>query len=198
MTGVGPLSGLVLAGGQSGRMGTDKALLTIEDETLLDRAVSTLAEICAEVLVAAGPQRGLVVPNTRMVDDAAAGLGPLGGIVGGLEMAEHHLTAVLAVDHPYPNSAVFEALLHLWGGEDVVAPEVDGRAQPLHAIWARSAAPTLRAQLAGTHRSLRHAFAALDVRTADYSVWGSRDPAGDFALNVNRPEDFPRRSRRPR
>lgn len=189
MTHAPVLSGLVLAGGRSRRMGTDKAVLTYRGERLADRAVRVLDEVCAEVLLAPG-DRALGMPGRREVADALPGAGPVGGLLAGLEAATHPLVAVLAVDHLHARAAVFRELARAWAGEDAVVPEVDGRVQPLHGVWARTSATTLRAQLAGADRSLRHVFGHLDVRVVGAEIWGRGDPTGRFATNANRPEDL--------
>lgn len=186
------LSGLVLAGGRSRRMGADKALLVVDGERLVDRAARVLAGVCDEVMVAAGPLRPLDVPETRPVADAQEGGGPLSGLVGGLRAARNDLVAVLAVDHLDADPAVLRALAAVWQGEAAVVPEVDGRLQPLHAVWARHAAGPLQERLAGGDRSLLGAVAALDVRVAGRDVWAALDPSGRFAGNANAPADLPR------
>lgn len=184
------LSGLVLAGGRSRRLGIDKALLVADGLRLVDRAVAVLTEICDDVMVAPGPRRPLPILGTRQVADAVADTGPLGGLVGGLEAAAHELVAVLAVDHPNADPAVLSALAAAWDGEDVVVPEVDGRLQPLHAVWARASAPRLRARLEGSDLSLHGALALLDVRVAGRHVWGRADADGSFSRNLNDPGDL--------
>lgn len=184
------LSGLVLAGGQSRRMGTDKAVMVRDGERLVDRAVRELTTVCDEVLLAPGQHRALHVLGTRPVADAEAGVGPLGGLIGGLEAAGNPLVAVLAVDHPDASAEVLVALAAVWDGEAAVVPEVDGQVQPLHAVWSREAAADLRRLLAAGDRSLRQVFGALDTRIAGPEVWGGIDPDGSFARNVNWPEDL--------
>src|SRR5688572_10450866 len=142
------MSGVVLAGGSSTRMGTDKALLTVEGQRLVDRAVATLAVCCESVMVASGARtiRGLEVPQLA---DALADGGPLAGILAAMAGAETSLLAVLAVDMPRASAGVFELLAEQWRDEAVIIPVADGRAQPLHAVWAVAARTRLQAMLDG-------------------------------------------------
>lgn len=171
-------------------MGTDKALIVVDGARLVDRAVERLSAICDDVMLAAGAHRPLRVLGTTPIDDAEAGVGPLGGLIAGLEAARNQLVAVLAVDHPDASAEVLEALAAVWDGEAAVIPEVSGRVQPLHAVWSRDAAGDLRRLLATGDRSLRQVFGALETRVAGPEVWGRIDPDGAFARNVNRPEDL--------
>lgn len=184
------LTGLVLAGGASRRMGTDKALLHVAGETLAARAVRILRAVCAEVIVASGDGIRLAGFGDRQVADAIPDAGPLAGLVAGLDAAAHDLVAVTAVDLPFVSSALLRLLAGLHRGEPAVVPQVDGRLQPLHAVYARATAGRLHALLAGGERSVTAAVRALDPRVVERDEWAPADPTGRFAWNVNRPEDL--------
>lgn len=185
------LSGVVLAGGQSRRMGRDKALIAFAGEPLIRRAVRILGEACDDVLIASGDGRRLPVAGCRQVADALPGAGPLAGLVAGLEAARHPLVAVVAVDMPHLSPPVFRLLEALWGGEPAVVPEVRGESQPLHALYASAAAPALRRRLEAGELTLRAAVAALGPRVVGEAAWGPLDPGGRFAQNLNVPGDLP-------
>jgi molybdenum cofactor guanylyltransferase len=185
-----PMTGLLLAGGRSTRMGTDKATLTIAGVSLAERVAAVLTSCCESVLVASGDGRRLAWLGLPQVADVTPDAGPLAGIVAGLEAAETALVAVCAVDLPEASAAVLRALEAVWSGEPCVVPEVDGRLQPLHAVWSRAAAPALRAELDDGHRSVLRAVAHLGGRVAGPPVWAPADATGRFARNVNRPEDL--------
>jgi molybdenum cofactor guanylyltransferase len=183
------MTGLVLAGGASTRMGADKALLTVAGETLVARVVRRLRPVCGEVLVASGgrPLPGL---GDAEVADAVTDAGPMAGIVAGLEAAGTDLVAVVAVDLPLASADVLDALASSWDGEPAVVPLVDGRLQPLHAVYSRDAAPALRQRLEAGLRSPTDAVAALGARVVGTDGWSHLDPGGSFARNINRPEDL--------
>lgn len=180
------MTGLVLAGGTSTRMGRDKALLEVDGERLVDRAVRCLGQCCAEVLVAPGPARPLTVARTRTIADAP-GQGPLAGIVAGLEVATTPLLAVVAADMPAVSAAVLRALAAAWQGEAGVAARVDGVVQPLHALYATAWAPQYAQLLAAGEHSPRRALLALHGRIVSDPVWRVIDPQGSFVANLNSP-----------
>lgn len=189
---VPPLSGVVLAGGASTRMGRDKATVRIDGMRLVDRAVSALQECCAEVLVASGGRRRLAHLSVPQIADAQPGAGPLAGLVAGLETARHPLVAVVAVDHPWPSATLLQHLAAQWEGEAAVVPSVGGRLQPLHAVWARRSAVALRLLLAGGVLGVTGAAVRLGARIVEEDDWTAAT-GGDaaWALNVNRPGDLP-------
>lgn len=183
-----PLTGLLLAGGAARRMGRDKAQAVVGGVALVDRALTVLWSVCEDVLVAPGGRplgRGV-----EEVADARPGAGPLGGLVAGLERARTPLVAVLAVDLPLASGPVLRALAAAWDGEDAVMPVVDGRREPLHAVWAAAAAPALRAALERGDLALHHAAAGLQVREAGRDLWGAAAGPFPFWHNVNTPADL--------
>lgn len=164
--------GAVLAGGQSSRFGGDKALAVLDGRTLLDRAVTSLADLCDAVVVVGRETASVpVVP-----DRPRAGMGPLGGLAAALHHAsEHGYEAVLscAVDSLGVDAALRDAL--------EPAPAYIA-SQPVIGLWPTSAAPALDALLASDKRHSMRAFAeAVGARPVQLA----RNPA-----NINTPADL--------
>ena len=176
------MTGLVLAGGRSTRMGTDKALLEIDGVRLVDRAVAILAEVCISVVVATGQRRIAALQVEQIAD---GGVGPLGGIVAGLRCTGTPLLAVVAVDMPWASAGVLRDLAARWDGHPAVAPRVAGVIQPLHAVYATAWTATFADLLEDGQRSPSRALEDIgallvDDITAEAQVWRS----------VNAPEDL--------
>jgi molybdopterin-guanine dinucleotide biosynthesis protein A len=196
------MSGLVLAGGASRRMGRDKAQILFDSEPLVIRAVRRLARVCTDVVVASGDGHRLDHLGVTQVADALPGAGPLAGIAAGLESARHDLVAVIAVDMPAASPAVLALLAGLWRGEAAVVPVVAGRSEPLHAVWARSAAPGVVTCLEAGERRVMGALSTLGARLVGEAEWepaeageaaepkGPGRRPGRFAANLNAPMDL--------
>lgn len=182
------LTGLVLAGGGSTRMGRDKALIDIDGQPLVLRACATLSVICDRVLVAPGRRPFAGLPYDQ-VADAEPGAGPLAGIVGGLAAAGTPLLAVAAVDMPDLAAPLYLHLARRWRGEAAVVPTVAGRLQPLHAVWAVGAARAVHERLASGVRSPTAVAAALGARRIAVQP-------GAWSVDVDTPADLRRRVRR--
>ena len=183
-------TGLVLAGGGSTRMGTDKLLLTVGGQRLIDRAYAALEPICERVLVAAS---GRIIPGLELeVVDDAEGAGPLAGILGGLRVASTPLLAVVAGDMPVAKAAVFRRLAAHWHGEAAVVPRADGMLQPLHAVYATAEHDRFQRLLKAGERSPRRAAQALDAAVVDADVYDPAGDAGAFWTNINAPADLAR------
>ena len=191
----GALAGVVLCGGQSSRMGTDKALLEMEDGgPLLLLVALRLAEVADPVMLASGSAGRLEAFGYPEVGDEVPGAGPLAGIAAGLAASPHELTAVVAVDMPLASPSVLRLLASLARGEDAVVPVSSSGLEPLHAVYARTALPRLETALRGGHLSVREALRGLRVREVRRDEWPPADPSGRFAMNVNRPDDLPARN----
>lgn len=184
------LTGVVLAGGRSRRMGRDKALLAYAGEPLIHRVACRLEPLCGRVLIAAGRRGRLGDLPWEQVDDAVPDSGPIGGVVAGLQAATTPLVALVGVDMPDVDVRVLGRLAVTWAGQDAVVPVVAGRIQPLHAIYHVGAAPRLGAALAAGRRALTEVVTDLDVELVEEAGWSDLDPVGRFARNLNAPHDL--------
>ncbi len=191
------VSGLVLAGGRSTRFGRDKLREPIDGRPLLHLAVSALAAVCDEVIVA-GPRDLGALPRLpevrvplRVVSDAEAYGGPLVGLRAGLEAARFPVVLVVGGDMPHLVQPLLRALVGALGrGADAAALREHGELRPLPCAIRVSVLPALVRQLATGRRSLREFLAALPARTIDEGEWRALDPAGASLWDVDRPEDL--------
>lgn len=180
------LTGLVLAGGASRRMGADKAVLDVGGRPLVHHVARRLAAVCVDVLVAPGARRLDDLP-WRQVADHDAGQGPLAGIIGGLAVTPTPLLAVVAVDMPDVDATLLASLADVWDGvAAAVVPVVAGRPQPLHAVYAVRAAVALTAAFSSGQRSV---LGALE-RAGAISV--EVDDGADWARDLDTPDDLAR------
>jgi molybdopterin-guanine dinucleotide biosynthesis protein A len=187
---LGPLAGLVLCGGTSARMGRDKSFIQVAGEPLVVRVASRISAVADPVMLAPGRAGRLSDLGYPEVADEPPGVGPLGGLIGGLAASPHPLLAAAAVDMPLVSPEVLRLLAGLHQDQDAVVPVTDSGVQPLHAVYAKTALPLLREACSEGRFVLRAVLEGLRVRLVDESEWRRVDPGGRFALNVNRPEDL--------
>jgi molybdopterin-guanine dinucleotide biosynthesis protein A len=192
MTKAAPLAGLVLCGGRGSRMGADKATIPFGGEPMFLRVARRVDAVARPVILAPGTPGRLGDLGYLEVGDAVPSAGPMAGLVAGLSVSPHQLTAVVAADMPYASGGVLRLLADLHVDEDVVLPVTSTGVQPLHAVYSSSALPALRSALSEGRLGLRRALSHLRVREVLEPDWGQSDPAGRFASNVNLPEDVER------
>jgi len=182
-------TGLILAGGDSRRMGCDKTRLEIDGETLLQRAIAVLQGVFPQVLVSVRQRRSdVAVPQ---VLDEIPDAGPLAGLCAGLAQAETPWVFAVAADMPFLNPVLIRYLAERRDGAEAVVPVVQGHPQPLAAYYAVRALPTLRAVLSGPgRRGLRAALERLDVCLVHEDDIRAADPGLRGFIDLDTPEDL--------
>lgn len=183
-------TGAVMAGGKSRRFGRDKALLVIQGETLLARALRMLRQATAEQFILGPPERSAQAPGTLVLPDEVANSGPLGGIYTALRAAAHDRLLVVACDMPFLNVALLQFLLSLAEDADVVLPRIGGRSEQLHAVYRRTCIAPIAEQLESGDFKIDRFFDRVRVRTVDEDELRSYDPDLRSFRNVNTPEDW--------
>jgi molybdopterin-guanine dinucleotide biosynthesis protein A len=138
---------IVLAGGRSSRMGQPKALLPFDQEPLIAHIVSSLKELFADVVVIIAPGEQLPALPATLVRDEVAYQGPVSGIYHGLNAAQSELGFVASCDVPFLNQSLISYVCSQSRDHDVVVPYWADRFQPLFAVYRKSVAPYLQAQL---------------------------------------------------
>jgi molybdopterin-guanine dinucleotide biosynthesis protein A len=121
-------AGAVMAGGQSRRMGSDKAMLRLREDgpTLLERSLDVLRPVCAELLVVASDRPAYAGLGARQVPDHYPGAGPLGGIASALEASAEDHVIVVSCDMPFLAPGLIERLANTTTDADVVVPVLPG------------------------------------------------------------------------
>lgn len=176
----------MVAGGESRRMGRDKAFLAGADgRPLVEVALDALrAAGAAHLLIAANDPARFESLGVRVVPDAVPGEGPLRGIQAALEAAATDWCLVVACDMPHLDAELLrQVAARMVAPFQVVVPEAGGRLQPLHAGWHRSALLEIQSALAEGERSLMGMLERLDADRVEL-------PEGPGFKNVNRPEDL--------
>jgi len=188
---------VILAGGKSNRLGTDKAFLRWQGKPLLLQIVERFRNFGFSVIVAGGPQdwaqrlKGIDAP---IVADLPAheGFGPLAGIEAGFLQTDAKLLGVVACDLPFADPKLLSWLSEQIGDADAVVPLVGDEPQPLHAIYSRSSLPHLVAQLESQDRSVKGFLKRLKVVWVDEAKWKEVADPSCLRAHLNEPEDLER------
>lgn len=181
-----PLNGLVLAGGKSRRMGTDKSVLQYHDKPQRDVMIDLLEKICRHTKLSCRPeQAGELVYTHDVLPDTFLGLGPMGAILSAFRQAPDSAWLVVACDLPLLDEA---ALRYLVENRDPSAiatayrsPE-SGFPEPLVAIWEPKSYPVLLQFLAQGYSCPRKVLINSPVQVLDA-------PNPDVLMNVNTPDE---------
>ncbi|MGQ9478072.1 MAG: molybdenum cofactor guanylyltransferase, partial [Candidatus Bipolaricaulia bacterium] len=191
---MGGVTGIVLAGGKSSRLGRDKALLCFDGEPLILKVVRLLKGLCPEVLVITGEERRYAdLLDVPVVEDLVEGAGPLGGIYTGLTVSSHDYNLVVACDMPLLEPSLLSLLLERIGAVpkvEAIVSQVRGRLEPFPGVYCRSCAGKIAELLARGSRRV-HEFLELVQKAviAEEEVL-ALDPNLQSFINLNGPEEL--------
>jgi molybdopterin-guanine dinucleotide biosynthesis protein A len=132
------VTGFVLAGGKSTRMGRDKAALLLEGRTLLEHALRTVRQACGSALVL-GSRELYGHYGAEVVEDIFPGCGPLSGIHAALTHTRTEFNLIIAVDTPFLSAFFLRFMVEraVVSGATVTTPEIAGYRQPLCSVYKR-------------------------------------------------------------
>ena len=191
-------TGIVLAGGSSRRMGTDKAAIELGGRTLLQHAVDVLerADVRSIVVVGAADRSAPTVYSTvyagepvRFEVDAVSGEGPLRGLAAGLAVADAPVVLVVGVDMPFIEPDLLRLLAaRAAGGVSPVLPMHEGVPQPLCSAWPSETLPRIEALLSAGERSILTVARSLDAAFVPPADYAQIDPEGRSFLSIDTPE----------
>ena len=179
---------LILAGGDSRRMGQDKANMLLDGRSLLEHVTATMRESFPKVMVSVRQLRAGVA--MRQVCDEQADAGPLAGLIAGLARAEMPWVFAVACDMPFISVPVVERLANYRGKHQAVVPMVGGHPQPLAAFYATNSLDVMRASLATGDKSLRGMLKKLDVRYVSEAELRECDPQLRSFFDLDTPQDY--------
>lgn len=184
------VTAVILAGGQSSRMGSNKALLPIRGGRIIEVIYRQLSALFSEVLlVTNNPEQYAFLP-CRKVPDCFPGMGALAGLHAGLHhAATPHIFAV-ACDMPYLDSALIRRLVALRNQADVVIPEGENGLEPLHALYATSCLPFMEQSLLADRRRIISFFPQVQVKQVSPEWVAAGDSCPDSFRNINTPADY--------
>ena len=185
-----PISCIVLAGGESKRLGTDKGFLKIGDRFLIEDIVEKMARIGDEVIIVTNFTQRYSYLNTRLVGDIYPGKGALGGIYSGLRAARHDYGLVVACDMPFLDLRLLRYMILLSPGQDVVIPRVGGLTEPLHAIYSKECLQPIERLLSAGGFKIIDFFPEVRVRYVEEQEIRLFDPQCLSFFNINSPCDL--------
>src|SRR3990170_8856886 len=149
------VSGVILAGGLSTRIGKDKGSLTLGRMPLAQKALETLGAMFEELIyVTNDPLTAPAWPRIKLAKDEIPHLGPLGGILAGLKVSKAPRAFVVGYDMPLILPSLVKLLVGREPGADIVVPRSAGRFEPLHAVYSRNCVPVIADQLAAGDRRI--------------------------------------------
>jgi len=187
------ISGIVLGGGESRRMGRDKRRLQWEGEPFLDRVSRVMDTLFEEVLVVTAQEDyDCSHLPVRLVTDKIPQKGSLGGLYTGLLEAKNSLVFVVACDMPFLQRECISRFCVFSGIADVLVVKLSSGIQPLHARYSKRCAPIIEQMIQKEDLKIQNLVTHSDlaVEIMGESLFDDIDPYRRSFMNINTPADL--------
>lgn len=187
------LSGAILAGGQSTRMGENKAFVSVGGMPIIERVIAQVHPLVSELKVITNTPEAYEHLGLPLHRDILPGKASLGGLYTAIETAAADYTLVVSCDQPFLNPDLLRYLIDLRQGYDVVVPLNDeDYPQSMHAIYGKACAVPIRQRLEADRLKVIGFFPDVKVREVRPEEIDHYDPQRWSFINVNTPEDLAR------
>lgn len=185
-------SAVILAGGKSSRMGSDKLLLPLGRRPVIAHVIEIVRPLFAECVVVTDHTEKYSSFGVRVVSDILTDLekNSLAGIHAGLCAAKSRYALVLAGDMPFVRPEVLTALCRLCDGYDAAVPREGPHLQPLCAVYHRGCLGVMEEMISLRKYKISEALARLRVNYVDGGSLLRLDPDGMSFFNINTPKDY--------
>ena len=178
------ITAIILAGGQSRRMGRDKASLPLGEQTLLEQLIEQLAGRFQEIIISVSKGQPYPLNNVRQVEDRYENAGPLAGLLAGLQASSSDISLVVPCDQPEIDLGIVRDMLQVLDQHDLVYPRLDGQIpHPLFALYRRSLWPVIEKLIIEGKLSVLHLLTEVKAVALDI-------PASRFPWHLNSLEDY--------
>ena len=180
------------AGGQSTRMGTDKATVPFLNTTLLGYILAQVEELSDDILLVSNDHAAHSRFNLPMVADVIPNWGALGGVYTAVHSAARPWCLLLACDMPFVSLGLIDMMAGLRPGVDAVIPRIseDGFAEPFRAFYNKRCLAPIEAAVEAGRRRVDSFFDQVNIRFVEREEVQGVDPALRSFFNVNTPEDL--------
>lgn len=186
------ISVAILAGGQSRRMGRDKALLPVGGRPVVERVIQRVVPLSEDVTLITNTPDTFRYLGYRIVGDLYPGKGSLGGIYTAIHSARYQYCLVVACDMPFLNSDLLSYLTDLTSGFDVVIPRIEEFPETMHAIYSQGCLEPIERRLLADQLKIIGFFEDVRVRYVERDDVARFDPHFRSFLNMNTPADWQR------
>ncbi|MBU9721036.1 MULTISPECIES: molybdenum cofactor guanylyltransferase [Bacillaceae] len=193
------VTGIILAGGKSSRMGENKALLQIKGTSVIENIAQEIDKVVDEVIIVANHPKEYDFLNLKIVEDIYKGKGPLGGLQSGLWTSNTEWNLILACDLPFVSTKtamyLIRRLYNFYQKPNLaVIPKINGRIHPLFGLYHKDVLQKVKLNIKeGNLRmlDLLEQIKADYVTEQDFKNGGFSDLEIERSFyNMNYPEDY--------
>ncbi len=184
------MTGAILSGGKSRRMGFNKAFIRINDETIIERSLTLFKSIFDHVFIVANDIALYENLDARVYSDIYKDAGSLGGVYTALFHADGGWAFVTACDMPYLNDRVIRKILNVpLKGYEAVVPFINGRYHPMHALYSKKCLKPIESMIKEGNLRINDLLDIIKVKKLSETDFGDL-PITASVENINTREDL--------
>jgi len=179
------VTGIVLCGGRSMRMGRDKGAMPFGNETMRERVARIVGQVTSDVIIV-----GRRDQQGTTIHDPVEHQGPLAGIAAGLAASTTDLNVIVACDMPLVRAAVLQRLIDAIGDADIAVVVVDGHASALCGVYRSRIAPAAQALLDSGERRVMALLERVTTKRLDAATFADIDPNLESFVSVDTADKY--------
>lgn len=188
MEGVGIV---IQAGGESTRMGKDKALIPIQGMPMIEYIIRQIEDLGDELIIITNEPENYQQFGLPTYSDVIPNWGALGGLYSAIFHSSKEVCLILACDMPFVNRSLMEYIISLSPGYDAVIPRLDKQfSEPFRAVYRKSCLEPIKSSIEAGKRRVNSFFDQVDIRFVDGEEIAKFDPDAITFFNVNTPEEL--------
>ena len=166
------LTGIILCGGKSSRMGSNKALLNLNGKYIISHVIDVLSPFCDEIIISTNNSHLYSKFNFKCIADEKKNIGPIGGIYTLLNNSVYQDNIILSCDIPFVEKEFIKYLLDNYNGETALIPQHDnGKAEPLCAVYNKSILKYVNQQIANSDFKLMNLLSKSNANFLSVDEW---------------------------
>ena len=184
------VTGIILSGGKSTRMGEDKAFIELEGVPIVRRIYTLFKELFQEVIIVTNQQELFKNFDSKIYSDLIPNQGALGGLYTGLFFSTFQYSFCVACDMPFIKKALVQYIINHIEGEDVIVPRTEDGLQPLHAIYSKNCLDPIKIIMEQGRYKIIDFYNQVNVKIVEEKDFTVLDPLRESFINVNTPDEL--------
>ncbi len=184
------ITGIILSGGKSLRMGQNKAFIKIEGVPIIHRISGLFKELFQEVIIVTNEKELFENLDLKIYTDILPNKGALGGLYTGIYFSKFNYSFCVACDMPFINKSLVQYLAKNIDGEEVIVPRTKDGLQPLHALYSKSCLHPIKRVIDQGKYKIIDFYRLVKVRIVEEDEFISLDPSKGSFINVNTPDEL--------
>jgi molybdopterin-guanine dinucleotide biosynthesis protein A len=185
------LHGIILAGGKSSRMNSNKPFAKIKGQSMIEIIIDTIKPVFEDRIIIIANEKELFRHlNLRLESDLFRGKGPLAGIYTGLMVSPSFYNFFLPCDMPFLIKEAMECMIDEKAGYDVIVPIIRGYIEPLYGIYSKNCLEPIEKCLLTNRLKAKSFYDQVRVKTIPEAVFREIDPSLKMFTNINTPKEL--------